>query len=113
MSRLVAIEKLVDGMETIQAVKNKFGQMLIPAKTQITETHKKVLRTWGITSIDIKDESSSPPDLQPTDNQKNEGLELLYQRFSWFPRNANEEDLFEMLLSLNIAADKRFLGESQ
>ncbi|MDP3148619.1 MAG: hypothetical protein Q8N83_05760 [Ignavibacteria bacterium] len=113
MSRLVAIEKLVDGMETNQAVKNKFGQMLIPAKTQITETHKKVLRTWGITSIDIKDDSSSPPDLQPTDNQKTEGLELLYRRFSWFPRNANEEDLFEMLLSLNIASDNRSIGENR
>lgn len=113
MSKHVPIDKLTEGMEINQAVKNQFGQMLIPANTQITEKHKKVLKTWGIVSVDIKDDSISTTDLQGAEINKTEGLILLYEQFSWQPRNANEEDLFEMLLSLNIASDNRSIGENR
>lgn len=112
MSRLVTIDQIADGMELEQAVKNQFGQLLIPANARLKEKHRKVLKTWGVSSVHIREENNNSTDPEISDNQKKEGLKLLCQRFKWSPRNQNEEDLFEMVLSRNFASNKN-PGESQ
>lgn len=99
MSKLIASVQIIEGMVLEKAIKNKYGQLLIPANTLLEEKHKKLLKTWGITSAHIKSEEENPVDRIPENNQKSEELNLLYERFGWKPRNPNEEDLFEMVLA--------------
>ncbi len=106
MSRLVLVDQIIVGMELEQAVKNRYGQLLLSAQTRLEEKHKKVLRTWGITSVYIKEDIDTSIDLQSSDSQKTEELKQLIQRFQWSPRNPNEEDLFEMVLLKVLASNK-------
>jgi len=99
MTKIVPVDQISEGMELELPVKNQYGQLLIPASARLEEKHKKILKTWGVTSVSIKEDLTTPSDSEPTDTQRADELELLYKRFGWRPGNPNEEDLFEMVLA--------------
>lgn len=110
MSRLVTINQIIEGMELEHAVKNQYGQLLLPANARLEEKHKKILKTWGISSLYIIEELNDSAEMQTMENQKIEELKLLHERFRWSPRNKNEEDLFEMVFLKELISDKNQRG---
>lgn len=107
MSKCIPVEKVVEGMELEVAVKNHYGQMLLPVNTVIVEKHKKIFKTWGIQSIYVKEEISEPGSEQQLDAEKLKEMQSLYDRFKWKPRNSIEEDLFKMILLKISVYDKK------
>ena len=99
MTKIVPVDQISEGMELDQPVKNQYGQLLIPASARLEEKHKKILKTWGVASVSIKEDLAASSGSEPTNIQRAEELERLYIRFGWKPGNPNEEDLFELVLA--------------
>lgn len=112
MPKLVSLDQITEGMIIEQAVKNQYGQLLISVNTKLEEKHKKILKTWGIVSVYVEEQNEGASNVELSKIQKTEELKLLYQRFLWCPRNANEEDIFEMLLSLDLMPIKSTMGSN-
>lgn len=102
MSKLVATPKITQGMVLEKAIKNKYGQLLIPEKVTIEEKHIKIIEAQGISSVHIKTETDDSDYYASNDAQKTEWLEALYGAYGWTPRNPNEDDLFEMVMMLKL-----------
>jgi hypothetical protein len=99
MNKQILLEQLEEGMELAQPVKNKLGQLLLPVDIKIEEKHKRLLKTWGVSSLFIKDDGKSETVETGIDEETlNKAKLLLEQRMTWKPRNSNEEELYETAL---------------
>ena len=98
MPTLITIDNLKAGMILAVPIKNKFGQLLLPAETNLEDKHKKILTTWGITSIYISTDGPEDSIPQFDITAFPDAKEKLEQRMKWNPRNAVEEDLLEIAL---------------
>ncbi len=95
MSRIIPIDEITDGQVLGDAVKNNFGQTLIPAGVDLQKRHIALLKTWSIPNVTIK--SSEEDSNEEISNEVVEmSLRELEKRINWEPRNGNEEDLIEM-----------------
>lgn len=102
MSRLVAISQVTPGTVLEKAVKNKYGQLLLPENAVIGEKEIYILTSWGISSVHIKANNDDSDYYTSNNAQKKEWLEALCGAYGWKPRNRNEEDLFEMVMMLKL-----------
>jgi hypothetical protein len=102
MSKMVVISRITSGMVLEKAVKNKYGQLLIPENTVIEEKDIYTLAAWGISSVHVKSENDDSDYYASNDAQKTEWLEALCSEYGWIPRNQNEDDLFEMVMMLKL-----------
>ncbi len=60
---LLEIQNVIPGMMTEDPVRNAKGQILIAKGSVLSERHLKILKTWGISSIQvIGSESEHPPE---------------------------------------------------
>lgn len=107
MAEIVATKDVKTGMATSESVVNSFGQTLISAGTDITEQHLKLLKMWNISCVSIKTSDSDELD-ELSEEMINLGLERLYKRLTWEPRNANEKDLIDLgiISAVNLIARK-------
>lgn len=101
MSKIIMIDKVEPGMILSEPVFNTAGQVLIAAESELNHKSIKVLKTWNIKSVFIKDSSSDEVVVISA-----EILELAKQkvmeRINWEPRNSNEFDLINA--SINFTA---------
>jgi len=102
MKKLIAIDDVEIGMETASAITNKYGQVLLKQNTRIIESHIKIFKTWGVTTIEIicNDEDNIAEALDPEVKKKIE--KVYYSKIDWKPRNVFEDDLLEMGLRKKI-----------
>lgn len=56
----VKIKLIREGMVTATEVKDRTGRILLASGKTITSKHLKVLKTWGITEINIMSSKESP-----------------------------------------------------
>ncbi len=63
----VKIKLIREGMVTATAVKDRTGRILLASGKTITSKHLKVLKTWGITEINIMSSNESPSDSEQSD----------------------------------------------
>ena len=56
----VKIKLIREGMITATEVKDRTGRILLASGKTITSKHLKVLKTWGITEINIMSSKESP-----------------------------------------------------
>ena len=59
---LVSLEKLAAGMVVKNDIKDRSGRVLLRAGAEINERSLRVLRTWGITSIEVEGEGAGDDD---------------------------------------------------
>lgn len=107
MAEIVATNNVKTGMTVSEHVVNSFGQTLIAAGTDINEQHIKLLKMWNIECISIK--TSDSEELEELSEEMIKlGLERLYKRLKWEPRNENEKDLIDLgiISAVNIIARK-------
>jgi len=78
-----------------EPVVSSFGQILLPASTELYESHKRILKTWNIKVIMVKSKENDQ-----TGEISEEIIKLarnrLIQRIHWEPRNAIEKDLINI-----------------
>lgn len=99
MTAVITIEQLKEGMELALPVKNKVGQMLLPANLIIEEKHKKLLQTWGILSVSIKGNLNEPEALNYDKETIEEAIAILEKRILWKPESPFEQELFDLGVS--------------
>jgi hypothetical protein len=63
----VKIKLIREGMVTATEVKDRTGRTLLASGKTITSKHLKVLKTWGITEINIMSSKESPSDSEQID----------------------------------------------
>ena len=102
MSRLIGIDEISGGMELAVPVKNKFGQILLSVDTKLEDKHKKLLKMWGVQSLYVKSDGNSEEEIQYDEKTTLEAEALLQKRFLWKPRNAIEEELYQMALGVTL-----------
>ncbi len=93
MARSVSIDELEIGMVLADPIYNNFGQILIGADSELTQRQIKVLKTWNVKYINIKDNQEEQP-LELNPELIEMARERIRSRMDWEPRNYNEMDLF-------------------
>jgi hypothetical protein len=63
----VKIKLIREGMITATEVKDRTGRILLASGKTITSKHLKVLKTWGITEINIMSSNETPSDSGQSD----------------------------------------------
>ncbi len=95
MSEIIQIENIKDNMILAEPVVSSFGQILIPAGSELYESHKRILKTWNIKVVVIKGKDSDQ-----IGEMSEEIIKLARNRFieriNWEPRNAIEKDLINI-----------------
>lgn len=98
MARLITLEEIEDGMVLSSPAKNKFGQVLLGAGLSLTQKHKGMLKTWGVTMLQIVDDAEIEAEKSFSEAMRDDAAQKLRDRFRWSPENDYEKDLFDMAL---------------
>lgn len=94
MHEQIHINSFTPGMELALPIKNKFGQVMLPAGTILEEKHRKFFNLWGITEFTIM---KSADDFQEEESKDfSEYLSFYGNRLRWKPSNDFETDLLDM-----------------
>ena len=96
MPKVQKVSDLKVGEELSEPVKNKFGQILISANVVLEEKHLKLLNTWGIASVNVKEDSAVNMEIVIDEKFKQEVIKEVDKRFSWRPESQNEKNLYTM-----------------
>jgi hypothetical protein len=96
MAKKVATAELEEGCVLAEPVINKFGQVLFGAGVKLEARHVRILKTWNIAEVLVREADSES--MTPVITQSLRGLaeERLGQRVKWTPRNVNEQDFIAM-----------------
>ena len=98
MPKTINIDEIIEGMESYSEINNKFGQTLVGAKVILNDKHKKILKTWNISSIEIASEDKSGNDESEGVSQE-AAINLVAEKISWEPRNKYEEEIINMAIN--------------
>ena len=102
MSELKDIKKIEPGMILAEPVLNKHGQVLLPAGAEVKKHHKKVLATWNVKFVNVKDTESNDDMNGISPELYKRAKSVLEENMLWKPRNAEEFDLYNACV-INIA----------
>ena len=88
------------GMILKKSLYNRFGQMILAEGTKLEEKHKRILKTWGVSSLAIVDTNDSETGAEEEFDEriKEKAIELLKKRMFWSPRNSIEESMYQVAL---------------
>jgi hypothetical protein len=97
MGRQIDVETIQPGMTLAEPVVNRHGQVLLGAGAALTDRHITVLKTWGVRSVIIE---GGGADVEPkiTEAVQHLAEDRLKRRWAWAPRNAIEEEVYELAL---------------
>ncbi len=108
MPRIISIDEIEEGMVLQNSITNSYGQVLVNAGITLEERHKKILKTWNISTIVIKaDEMMENEEI--SEEIYAQAKAEVYSRMKWEPRNKYEEDFVE--LGIYAKARKILRGE--
>ena len=66
---LIETSELTPGMTTLEPVINSQGNILLAKEVEITDKHIRILKTWGISVVHIKDEVRDTLPSKLTENE--------------------------------------------
>lgn len=92
MPKIIHIDEIAEDMVLQTAVANKFGQVLIGAGVQLTEKHKKILKTWNITNVEIKSDDL-PIAIEISPENIDAAKAFIATKIKWKPKNKLEDEL--------------------
>lgn len=94
MPKVIALDEVSDGMELAEPIFNNHGQTLLHAGVKLDSRYIRILRTWNIMSVTIKErEGDEKPKI--SENILDIARQRLVKRMAWKPRNVHEKDLFD------------------
>jgi hypothetical protein len=99
MPKLIIIEEIEEDMVLASPVRNKMGQILLGADMLLQEKHKKILKTWGIEYISIKNDGNNEWDTEYSFDQVDDAKILLFERLSWTPGNSYDKEIYDIALN--------------
>lgn len=99
MPSLISIDDLKNGMVLAEAVKNKYGQVLLAKNAVINANHPKIFRTWGVETIMVHDDNVAKPQATFNTSLVASVRQGLIDRLQWEPMLPQETDLLEMAVN--------------
>lgn len=102
MPALITVDLIKEGMELALPVKNKVGQILLPANLILEEKHKRVLQTWGVQSVNIKSDVTEKEENPIDEETLARAKDLLNKRMPWKPGNSYEQEILDLGLAKMI-----------
>lgn len=97
MPNLITIDKIKEGMILVEPIVNSFGQTLINSGVELKENHIRVLKTWNIKSVSIK-EDDSEEEVEITKEMIMMAQKKIAGRVQWKPRNNEEKDMYKAVV---------------
>lgn len=107
MPKTISIDEITEDMELNAAVSNKFGQILIPAGVLITEKHKKILKTWNISSVEIKSDEQESQEVEISQDFYDLAIGFVKKKIKWEAKNKYEEELIAIAIKSTAIAFKK------
>lgn len=98
MAQIVSTESITDGMITAAPVINRYGQVLLPAGTELRSDHAVLFKTWGIPTITVASPDQNDAS-HVTDEMRNDAEMRVRRKMRWEISNSYEEALFEMAVA--------------
>ena len=95
MAKYIPVDDITPNMVLAEPILNNFGQTLMGAGLVLEDKHKRILKTWNIRSIAIKQSEADQEQVIP-DEVKQLAKERIMHRIKWEPRNALEKNLIQM-----------------
>lgn len=97
MPRIINTDEINEEMELQTAVTNKFGQVLIGAGVQLSEKHKKILKTWNINNIEIKSDDL-PIEVEISPENIDAAKAFIATKIKWKSKNKLEDEIIEIAI---------------
>jgi hypothetical protein len=96
----VKLDAVNEGMVVTADVKNMDEMLLIPAGCELTARHIKILRTWGISEIQVDGAESDSTTLLKIAPEILQRLEAELKKIFWEfdPDNAAQREIFKLAL---------------
>ncbi len=99
MSKVVFLEDAVEGMILSDPIINNMGQTLLPPGIVLAPQHLRILKTWNIKLIHIK-ESETEEENEISPELLKLAEEILAERMNWTPSIDIEKDWIKASLQL-------------
>ena len=104
MGILKAIKEVDEGAVLSKPVINRMGQLLLPTGAELTTRSLQMLKTWGVTAVEIDaglDQNDNPNQLDDEIVQMAE--DRLSSKILWKPTNDYEKALFQAALNAEVS----------
>lgn len=98
MRQLISTKQIENGMVLATSIKNGFGQIILPEGTELEGSHIKMLKTWGISSIEILEDCDENNNFNFDPHIYEIAKEKLDKKLKWIPENEIEKGMYEMAL---------------
>lgn len=92
MPQIVAVDNANEGMILAEPVVNSMGQTLLPSGVELKSSHIRILKTWNVRTLTIKNEDSEE-EVEVSSELLEIAKESLLRRMKWSPRNAAEQEM--------------------
>ncbi|HUV51102.1 MAG TPA: hypothetical protein VMW78_08805 [Anaerolineae bacterium] len=103
---ILSINDLKPGMVLAQAAKNRHGAVILGEGKLLTEKHINSFKTWGVTTVDIKDIDSDQLVKEEMDALSNDDVELIEKEldelFPPFEANPVMEEIYKIVKKLRL-----------
>ena len=96
----VKLDSVTEGMVVTADVKNMDEMLLIPAGCELTARHVKILRTWGISEIQVDGAENDSTTLLKIAPEMLQRLEAELKKIFWEfdPENPVQREIFKLAL---------------
>ncbi len=98
MPNIIQIDKVQKGMVLAEPIVNSFGQTLISSGIEIKDNHIRVLKTWNVRSVIVK-EDENEEEVEITKEMILLAQKKLSERVLWNPRTEEEKDLYKAVVT--------------
>lgn len=97
MPNVITIDAVEEGMILVEPIVNSFGQTLINSGVELKDNHIRVLKTWNIKSVTVK-EDENEEEVEITKEMILLAQKKLADRVLWNPRNEEEKDMYKAVV---------------
>lgn len=99
MSKIIAIEKIEEGMILAESVVNKHGQVLIPNGMELKSNHKRIFKSWNIKFVNIKELEDENELIEISPELFKMAKREIDELINWKPENELEMDLYKACIT--------------
>lgn len=110
MAKTINCDDIEEGMILAQPILNKFGQVLLPANVELQKKHSHLLKTWGISTVFIKNDDNANEEIEISEELRALILEHLNTVILWEPQLPFEKEIYQ--LAFTNEAKKRLRSAS-
>ena len=104
----VNLENVSPGMVLEKDVKERSGRVLLRAGTEISDRHMNILKTWGVTEVDVENLTQAEVNAQVTQQLDPEALKIAEEQVSHlFCHTDKEHPAMRKLMRISVMKQVR------